>query len=120
MTEGKELEQVFEAELATYVKYNSNNSGGNFWLSAEDWKKLVAAGWVINRKTYFGDDPGGANRYGLTLREAIQEFEELTGQDAGAQGCNCCGPPHEFEERDIATDKYIRSMSHIVTESWDI
>jgi hypothetical protein len=119
MTEGKDLEQVFEAELATYVRYNSNNSGGSFWLNAEDWKKLVAAGWIPNRETFNGE-PGGANRYGLTLREAIQEFEGLTGQDAGAQGCNCCGPPHEFEERDIATDKYIRSMHHIVEESWDI
>lgn len=114
MTDSKEVEQVFEAELATYVVYNSNNSGGYDWLKKEDWQKLVDAGWIIKHEGF------SAKRYGLSLREAIEEFAEITEQDPGAQGCNCCGPPHEFDERDIATDNYIRSMTHVVEESWDI
>lgn len=27
----------------------------------------------------------------------VAEWEQLTGQDAGAEGCNCCGEPHSFE-----------------------
>lgn len=29
------------------VKYSSNNSGGSWWLSDEDWRALEAAGWQV-------------------------------------------------------------------------
>ena len=29
------------------VHYDSNNSGGNWWLKDDDWKKLEKAGWTI-------------------------------------------------------------------------
>lgn len=29
-------------------------------------------------------------------REAIEDFENITGQDASDEGCTCCGPPHSF------------------------
>lgn len=29
------------------IQYRSNNSGGHFWISEEDWKNLEKAGWVI-------------------------------------------------------------------------
>lgn len=32
--------------------------------------------------------------------DAIEEFERITGQDAGAIGCNCCGSPHSFSYTD--------------------
>lgn len=30
-----------------YVEYDSNNSGGHWWLKDEDWKALEAAGWIV-------------------------------------------------------------------------
>ena len=30
-----------------YVEYNSNNSGGHWWLTDDDWKALEAAGWKV-------------------------------------------------------------------------
>lgn len=30
------------------------------------------------------------------IQEALKEFEELTGEDVTAEGCNCCGAPHSF------------------------
>lgn len=30
-----------------YVEYDSNNSGGDWWLSDDDWKALEAAGWKV-------------------------------------------------------------------------
>ena len=41
-----------------------------------------------------------AVRYGLSLAEAKAEFAKLTKQDPEAEGCNCCGQPHEFYERE--------------------
>ena len=31
----------------SYVEYNSNNSGGSWWLTDDDWKNLEKAGWVV-------------------------------------------------------------------------
>jgi hypothetical protein len=33
-----------------------------------------------------------------SVDEAIQEWEEIVGQDASEQGCYCCGQPHYFQE----------------------
>lgn len=30
-----------------YVEYNSNNSGGHWWLTDDDWKALEKAGWIV-------------------------------------------------------------------------
>ena len=32
----------------SYVEYDSNNSGGNWWLDDNDWKALEAAGWKVD------------------------------------------------------------------------
>lgn len=34
----------------SYVEYNSNNSGGSWWLEDKDWKALEKAGWVVEWK----------------------------------------------------------------------
>ena len=31
-----------------------------------------------------------------SVRECLQEFEKITGQDVSEEGCNCCGAPHLF------------------------
>jgi hypothetical protein len=94
------------------IKYTSNNSGGDWWLSDDDWRNLADAGWRVE---WIKDDPywqenGGvgdrwlgalarsAIRDGLSMAEAIAEFERVTGQDANAEGCHCCGEPHYFYE----------------------
>lgn len=93
------------------VEYSSNNSGGDWWLDDEDWFALERAGWEVDWVKN-GDrlfvEPGGdrflgalamnATREGLSLDEAIAEWEQITGQYAYAQGCDCCGRPHEFWE----------------------
>lgn len=35
-----------------------------------------------------------------TLKEAIEDWEEILDYDATAEGCNCCGPPHNFHLSD--------------------
>lgn len=35
----------------TYVEYDSNNSGGRWWLSDNDWRALEAAGWRVQWAT---------------------------------------------------------------------
>lgn len=42
-----------------YVEYRSNNSGGKWWLSDQDWKALEDAGWKVewaHLETLFTDE----------------------------------------------------------------
>ena len=105
-----------------YVEYESNNSGGSWWLNDEHWKALEAAGWKVDwfagqTREFFKPDKDGrwlgaladrARRDGLTLREAADEWERITGMDATDAGCACCGQPHKFTEYDD-NGKYVTS-----------
>lgn len=115
-----------------YVEYNSNNSGGRWWLSDEDWKALEAAGWKVE---WVAEDPfwserakdgrwlgalaRSARREGLSLQAAVAEWESATGLSSTAAGCSCCGQPHDFTEYD-AEGKYVdRGPSARYTVDWD-
>lgn len=78
------------------ITYESNNSGGSWWLTDQDWKKLEEAGWEVEWKDWLGAKATRATREGLSMEEAISEFERITGEDANAKGCDCCGRPHQF------------------------
>lgn len=108
------------------VEYDSNNSGGDWWLKDEDWEKLEKAGWLVQRagqefvfndkSNYLKDKDGfptftendkdatylnskyrqHAWKKFETIQEAITEFEEITGANVSDEGCNCCGSPHSF------------------------
>ena len=89
-----------------YVKYFHNNSGGLDWVHADDWKSLQDAGWILS------DGLGriySAKRIGLSLHDAIVEWQSVTGLDPAAEGCNCCGRPHDFTEYD-ANDNFVAEM----------
>lgn len=89
-----------------YVEYDSNNSGGSFWLSDEDWFALEKAGWEVNwikndsyhkgEERFLGALATSAKREGLSLGDAIAEWERVTGQSSNSLGCSCCGVPHSF------------------------
>jgi hypothetical protein len=98
------------------VKYSSNNSGGSWWLSDEDWLNLEKAGWKVQ---WYRNDPhmkqwvdepdngrflgalaSNATREGLSLKMAIAEWEDITGESAYDEGCRCCGEPHSFYQVD--------------------
>lgn len=125
-----------------YIEYESNNSGGSWWLEDEHWRALEAAGWKVlwvslkekyaakgyerdvdgtpllvpisdsslegsmvrkgadGEYRFFGALATHAFRAGLSLREAVDEWERATGLDASAEGCECCGRPHVFAEYD--------------------
>tara|TARA_Y100000310_G_C20495298_1_gene721234 strand:- start:221 stop:574 length:354 start_codon:yes stop_codon:yes gene_type:complete len=93
------------------VEYSSNNSGGNWWLSDDDWKALEKAGWrvdwCINDKSFskaelkdgrwLGALAKRAEKEGVSsLREAVEEWEKVTGESSTDAGCPCCGQPHYF------------------------
>lgn len=94
------------------VRYTSNNSGGYWWLKDEDWQRLELMGWEVEwRKNetdplFRGDKDGrflgalatSATRHGKTMADAIEEWEQITGQSADEEGCPCCGQPHGFWE----------------------
>lgn len=94
------------------VKYNANNSGGNWWLKDEDWFALEKAGWKVDWKKdeafyqthglinsdgrYLGALATSAEKQFETPGAAMREFEDITGQSVDDEGCNCCGAPHNF------------------------
>lgn len=117
--------------LEPYVELSENNSGGGWWLSDEDWKNLEKAGWEVEwasklaesgydwmRSSVQKDEHGvwrymgalakEAKRYGVSLRVAMAEFQDITGQDPDEEGCECCGQPHYFSARD-AGGNYVDS-----------
>jgi len=114
------------------VEYSSNNSGGGWWLSDEDWTALYDAGWELRNPKDYEDwslDPrsikdderwlGAITSYARkefsSMREAVEEWESITGQSASDLGCSCCGQPHYFSSRD-ADGNYVDGPE-IVTES---
>jgi hypothetical protein len=105
----------------TYVEYDTNNSGGSWWLSDEDWKNLEKAGWEVSwkKKRWLGALATGAVRRGLSLEDAISEWESVTGQDPADEGCNCCGNPHNFTEY-YSEDKHLNSMKIARNNTWSV
>jgi len=96
------------------VEYESNNSGGSWWLTDDDWRALEEAGWDVawfatQEGRYFqpGDDgrwlgalARSASKEVERPQDAIDEWSRITGQSPSEEGCNCCGPPHSFSYRD--------------------
>jgi len=102
------------------VEYSSNNSGGNWWLKDGDWYALERAGWNVKWSKelddtfLFSKEVKKTGRWlGALARKATIELEAysktlalataitwwsdtLPYQDAGAEGCSCCGEPHGF------------------------
>ena len=71
------------------LQYSANNSGGDFWHTDEQWSQLLAAGW---RQT---SGLSCAKRFD-SEQEGRDEWERIMQMDPTAQGCPCCGPPHNF------------------------
>jgi hypothetical protein len=92
------------------VSYSSNNSGGYWWLDDDNWLALEKAGWNVDwmrdkeatlfhkpgEERWLGALAQSASREGLSLRDAITEWEDVTHADSRALGCSCCGVPHSF------------------------
>jgi hypothetical protein len=103
------------------IKYSSNNSGGRWWLKDEDWLALETAGWKVDwykdrtdrsfigeADRFLGALASKAKREGLTMEEAVAEWERITSANSTDIGCPCCGNPHTFTEYDDE-GKYVRS-----------
>jgi hypothetical protein len=98
------------ADEGPYIEYNSNNSGGRWWLTDDGWRNLAQAGWIVGwhaemehfigsvdaEGRWLGTLASSARRYGVSLRVATAEWQDVTGQDPEATGCTCCGSPHSF------------------------
>src|SRR5688572_23033987 len=97
------------------IEYDSNNSGGHWWLKDEHWVALEKAGWVVDwfstqdhpfRSSredgrWLGGLASRACKEGFaSMREGVEEWERLTGQSSTEAGCPCCGQPHNFEFTD--------------------
>jgi len=101
------------------VAYDSNNSGGSWWLKDKDWKDLEEAGWHVHwakdrsSDTIFYREIKKTGRWLGALatsactdidakdsneakRIAQIKWEGVTGKNGDEEGCSCCGQPHNF------------------------
>jgi len=83
-----------------YVTYSSNNSGGSWWLTDENWEALEAAGWRVRWRMgrWLGALATEAYREAPSVEHAKAEWTDIVGMDPDAEGCRCCGEPHWFRE----------------------
>ena len=86
-------------ELENFTIYDTNNSGGSWWLNEEDWMRLEKAGWIIEwkKEDWLGTKATRALFLG-SYSEAVHSFETVLGMNADEEGCPCCGQPHSFSE----------------------
>lgn len=85
------------------LSYSANNSGGYWWLQDEHWKKLEAAGWKVEwvkGDRWLGALAKACSKRFATADEGVSEWRSITNQDPWNEGCNCCGPPHNFTFED--------------------
>ena len=88
-------------------------------MKDEDWYKLEKAGWNVkwekDNKRSWQSEPSErwlgalatvATKEFAHPRDAMIEFELLTGQKVTDEGCNCCGPPHTFSWEKQGDDDY--------------
>ena len=87
------------------VEYSHNNSGGRDWLSPADWQALENEGWELYWNPFLKKNTGASKRF-ASFEEGIDEWTRITHQYAGAHGCSCCGPPHNFSGKDELTGDY--------------
>ncbi len=97
--------------MKRYV-FEENNSGGHWWLKREDYDKLLANGWTCNipdtdprakKPWHEGDDVlYGERKYTSkefsTIKDAVEDWQRITGRNFWEQGCNCCGAPYEIHD----------------------
>lgn len=109
------------------VEYDSNNSGGRWWLKDGDWYALEKAGWKIHwikdseahaslgvkdDGRFLGALASSATLYGAkSLKEAADSWSQATGKSPFEVGCQCCGQPHTFTL--YVDDKYKESGPNI-------
>jgi hypothetical protein len=111
------------------VEYHSNNSGGEWWLDDGNWLALEKAGWKVQwcrenevlgkkRERWLGALATRATREGLSLRDAVAEWERVTGKSSTDAGCACCGQPHDFTEYDDEGNYVDSGPSTSYSASW--
>lgn len=104
-----------------HVEYDSNNSGGSWWLTDDEWRNLEKNGWSV---LWISDKkPESLDIFERTVKEtgrwlgalatracktfdaydevlavesAKKDFQSITDQNPDDEGCDCCGSPHYF------------------------
>lgn len=115
--------------MAGILGYSANNSGGYWWLNEKDWDNLEKEGWTVHwiiddpaapfgkklreydndkllekreksETQWLGAKAVSAAKRFDTKEVGIVEWERITDENAGDEGCNCCGEPHNFTWHD--------------------
>ena len=96
-----------------WYEFHENNSGGDWWLDANDIVALLKTGkWGLDMDSARGylDIKRGRNDEEVLLypfrkflvgqfnsyEEAVQSWESATGWNVNEAGCECCGNPFDI------------------------
>lgn len=111
--------------MSGILVYDSNNSGGDWWLDEKDWDALERAGWTVHwiqpnsggalavsgseyefERLLLPKEKSGVKWLGAKAcsaakkfpdrRTGVKEWARVTGENPADLGCGCCGPPHSF------------------------
>lgn len=70
-----------EKPLRNVIEYDSNNSGGSWWLSDDHWKALENAGWVVHwihdRETQHGEHVHAPSTSAFAPRDHRHSYEDI-------------------------------------------
>lgn len=98
--EAEQEEHIDPAKLFAgrrYVQYSANNSGGSDWMTRQNWEDLERDGWIVQWDFSNGRGlPYCGYLPDVGLDEAMDRWSSVTAMDPSEEGCDCCGPPHNF------------------------
>jgi hypothetical protein len=104
------------AAKAFEVDYSENNSGGSWWLDAADYVALIAAGWTAGHTAHDGTTRSVSKVFvaaseNAAYDAAVAEWTALTGGNATATGCECCGSPHYFSTQAVGPETILALLA---------
>ena len=94
------------------------SSDGNPTPEDEEWNWSLNPHEASDKHRFLGAITTTARKEFGSMREAVEEWEAVTGQDASDEGCNCCGQPHSFSGVD-ENGKYVDGPKVKVTTTLD-
>ena len=117
-------------------EFSENNSGGSWWLNRAQYDKLFDAGFFLDEDGMKSSERFGSSSlstkdvpYGwrsnvqveaASLQEAVERWEDATGEDFFAEGCNCCGAPFSMHSVGEGDYDYVSgdSVNRTVNRPW--
>ena len=106
LTLSAEDEAILGSTSVYKVGCSENNSGGSFWLCAEDYDGLEMKGFTVFRDNRGFYKEVMAPDEDIAIHLVKEDFYEATNYTGDEEGCNCCGQPFYFDAHKMGDEHY--------------